>query len=600
MTTSIAADPEYRRIDALPRRVWTPEQEQAAVVHYTQALRTHGGTQTLRPIQAVALAEASYMRGLLGAIYVGEGKTLLSALLPVVLGLTRPVLVIPAALIEKTREELIEYAKHWRLGVYLEIISYEMISGPKRAEMLMNLRPDGCIFDEVHRIKNPKAACTRRVARFYEGNPNCIFCGFSGSLITNQLKDFWHLSKWALKASSPLPTAKHIVDSWDQALSDVSFQTNPGVLSRWPIASSLPAPTSEISAARYAVQTRIVESVGFVKSKEGDGPKCSLLIQAKRLPATDVTKKLFKKLRCEWQTPCGWSFSEGVEMWRHARELALGFHYAWNPRPPEAWLEARRIWARVSRQLIERFKPIGGGVIDSEKNARDAVMRGECNQFKVKIQPSQEGLEPFDVYAPDALQGWHAIQHSYSPSQFIQWHDYSAINACIKWMQEKRGIVWTEHTAFGVALSHYSGVPFYAREGLDSKGNFIMRHPVGTPMIVSRPPNAMGRNLQAWNKALVTSMSSNPTINEQQIGRIHRQGQLADCVDIDILVTCREQYDSMIKAKSSSQYVQQMLGQTQRLLIADIVWPSLGSIEKEAINDHSMQRTVDVDFDVFE
>lgn len=602
--TAIEIDAEYRRIDALPRRTWTEAQEQAAVVHYTRELRLPHGQQVLRPIQAVSLAEAQFRRGMLGGIYVGEGKTLLSALLATVLQLQRPVLIIPSSLVEKTREEFDGYSKHWKMPRNLEIVSFELLSRAGRADMLTNLRPDGVIVDEVHKFKNPKAACTRRAARLFDAYPQTIFCGMSGTLITDQLKDIWHMSKWAFGVNSPLPIVKSIVDAWDLALSETQFSMQPGALLRWPVSEELRAlATSQRSYARFAVQTRMVETLGFVKSKEGDGPSCSLYIASKRPAVADVTRKHFKRLREEWETPNGYAFTEGVELWRHARELALGFHYEWDPRPPDGWIQARRIWARVVRKVIEASDRSDGAKLDTEKMVRDAVAFGLWDGFRVKIEPNVEGEinESYMITAPQALTHWQKWEPHYKISQVVVWHDDSVLRFCAEWMKKTRGIVWVEHTAFGHALAKLTGASFYAEKGLDSHGNFIMTHAkAGTPMIVSRAPNATGRNLQAWSHNLITSLSSNPTINEQLLGRTHRKGQLADTVEVDVLISCREQFDAMIKAKNRAQYVQQTMGQTQRLIMADIQWPRDSDIRLEALHDACMQTTADIDIDLLD
>lgn len=50
----IKATEEFRRIKALPRRVWAAEDAEQLAVRLTEKLRKPGGTMQLRPIQAVA------------------------------------------------------------------------------------------------------------------------------------------------------------------------------------------------------------------------------------------------------------------------------------------------------------------------------------------------------------------------------------------------------------------------------------------------------------------------------------------------------------------------------------------------------------------
>src|SRR5262245_41067284 len=89
---------ELRRILALPRRRW----EDQAPLYYEKVsayLRSPGGQQMLRAIQAATLVEMSDNKGLLAPISVGGGKTLISLLAFLVLESRRPLLLLPAKLI---------------------------------------------------------------------------------------------------------------------------------------------------------------------------------------------------------------------------------------------------------------------------------------------------------------------------------------------------------------------------------------------------------------------------------------------------------------------------------------------------------------------
>src|SRR5678816_4636049 len=97
---------------------------------------------TLRPIQALALVEAAETGGLFAPIRVGGGKTLLSLLLPVVLGAERPLLLLPAKLIEKTRRAMHALQQHWRIARHTRLVSYELLGRAQAAELLDRFEPD--------------------------------------------------------------------------------------------------------------------------------------------------------------------------------------------------------------------------------------------------------------------------------------------------------------------------------------------------------------------------------------------------------------------------------------------------------------------------
>lgn len=65
--------------------------------------------------------------GLFGPIPVGEGKTLISLLAPYLLQAQRPVLLLPAMLVEKTHRERAELSKHWHIPLNIRLISIESL-----------------------------------------------------------------------------------------------------------------------------------------------------------------------------------------------------------------------------------------------------------------------------------------------------------------------------------------------------------------------------------------------------------------------------------------------------------------------------------------
>ena len=97
----------------------------------------------LRPRQAIALYEALQMGGMFGALSVGAGKTLVSFLLPSILEAMRPVLLLPAGLIEKTWHDRKILAEHWNIPTNLQIIFLrnDGQSGSCRASWVCGTRP---------------------------------------------------------------------------------------------------------------------------------------------------------------------------------------------------------------------------------------------------------------------------------------------------------------------------------------------------------------------------------------------------------------------------------------------------------------------------
>ena len=345
---------ELDRIIKLPRRDW----QDVDASWLTETLKTSGGTMALRPIQAIALLEIGTEGGLFAPVRVGGGKTLISLLAPVVAFAERPLLLVPAALVGKTERDEAIYRCHWQLGPWIRVMSFEWLGRSQAAEELEKWQPDLIIADEVHRLKNPKAAVTRRVRRYMLGHPETQFVAMSGTITKRSLHDYSHILRWCMQAgAAPLPRGYNDLELWADALDERKRQlkrANPGALIRlcdeeeiriWDTGDSR-------RAARMAFRRRLRDTPGIVASDETP-IDASITIKSLELKLGDSVDEAFHLLRRKWETPDGWPIADGLSMFRHARELALCFYYIWDPRPPREWIEARKAWAAFARNVLK-------------------------------------------------------------------------------------------------------------------------------------------------------------------------------------------------------------------------------------------------------
>jgi hypothetical protein len=100
---AVRPSPELDRILAVPRRIADIGVVETAKLHADLCLPN--GTRRLRPIQALALAEARRAGGLFAPIGVGAGKSDIALLLPVVMKSKVAVLLVPANLREKVFQQ---------------------------------------------------------------------------------------------------------------------------------------------------------------------------------------------------------------------------------------------------------------------------------------------------------------------------------------------------------------------------------------------------------------------------------------------------------------------------------------------------------------
>lgn len=551
----ISNSPDLKRIKALPKRGYTPGD---LVDQMTRELKTAQGTWTLKPIQAQALYEILEHQGLLGPIKVGGGKTLISLLAPLVLGLKRPLLLMPASLIDRTREDQGKLMRQFKIPRNICLYSYEMLGRVNAAAYLSNTQPDGIICDEAHRLKNEHAGVTRRVARYMKERPETKFVAISGTLLSESIEDFAHLSGYALKEGSPLPLDGHTVTEWANALNEPKGRVF-DLYSPRKLIEAFPTKEhvhGEKAEARAGYRDRILHTPGVVSSQD-EHVGCSIEISAKTYKPSEVTMEHFRTLRRKFETPDGWALSQAIDVWRHAQELAIGMHYVLDPRPPKEWLEARKAWAKFVRGTL-----IGSKFLDTELQVAN-----ECRAGRLP-------MKYFDA--------WQKIKDTFTPNCKAIWHDDTALELCAKWAKAGPGIIWVRHTFFAQELTKRTGLAYYGSEGRNQWGEHIEKGDPSKAVIASIDANCTGMNLQHWNRNLLTTSPGGATKWEQLLGRTHRDGQLADSVTFEILVGCKEHYEGLERATEKARQIQETIGHSQKILLADLSWPQLHTLGNDS------------------
>lgn len=579
----VAHTSELTRVAGLRRRVWAPEEAEAFADRLTQVLKTPQGQMRLRPVQAVSLYEMSELGGMFGPQRCGAGKTLLSLLSPSVMQRVkqrafRPLLIVPAGLLEKTERDRRLLAEHWQIATFLRIMSYEWLGRVQAAEALQEYQPDFIILDEAHRVRNTKSSVCRRIRRFMQEQSRlnsahepvrCV--AMSGTVTKRSLHDYAHIMKWCLPAAEqPLPLHFQDLMDWADALDEkkerrdgADDRIDPGELRL--LCNEEEARVwdsgAKQRAARMAFRRRLVETPGVVATAESP-IDATLTVRAARLAHVhDSVERAFDVLRTEWETPDGWPIWDGLAMFRHARELGLSFFYKWDPRPPAEWLEPRKAWAKFVRETIKHSR-----TLDSELQVRQWVEKLREGAVDRPQHMTVGGVEE----ALQTLDAWLAVRETFEPNTVPVWLDDGALEFVADWAGKHRGIVWVEHRCFGERLERDFGIPYYGRRGRDGRGHFIDDHPRDQSLVASIAANKEGRNLQAWSENLVVSMPANGLANEQMISRTHRDGQEADEVVVEVLVSCLEHVEAFDQARRDADYIQASTGSPQKLMLAGV------------------------------
>lgn len=550
---------ELTRVLNLPRRTWTPEEGISLAAELTAALKRPEGTMSLWPDQAMALLDAATLGHFVGGILVGGGKTLITGMLPYVMRSRRPLLITRANLVEKTKREFRELARHWPIPNFIRIVSYELL-GRSGKDLLKDFQPDLVMLDEAHKAKNLKAKCTRVIKRYREATPTAKICPLSGTLARRSLRECAHLYLWAFGAqNAPVPTTFSDLEDWSEALDERPLHKGPRQVMPGALMNLCTIEERQegdiVLATRRAFRRRLTETPGVVASC-GEGISASLTIQALEFDVSPNVDEAFRYLREKWRTPDDWPIADPMTFLRHAKEMALEFYYIWDPRPPNSWIQPKKEWAAICRHILTTNRR----ELDSEIEVINAIDRG--------LYPE----------ALPILEAWRAVKSTFTPNTVPVWLGDSAIDAAARWSATAPGIVWCEHRAFAERLALKTGLSYYGRGGLDKLGRPIEQHDPESSLIASIASSGEGRNLQAWNRALVTSPASSwsPGIQwEQLIGREHRRLQEADEVTTDVIVTCIEHVLAFEQACRDAYYqCETLTGQVQKLMYADIVMPT--------------------------
>lgn len=547
--STVQSTAELLRVLALPRRTWTAQEVDHMRVTLEGFLRRPGSTASLLPKQAQALFELWYLPGLFCPMRVGSGKTLVTLLAPVVTNASRPMLFVPAALVSKTKREAATYAQDWRVPNHLRIESYELLGRAQSVDMLDRYQPDLLILDEGHWLKNTKASRTKKVVRYLRSNLEARLVVLSGTITKRSILDFAHLLALALRARGcPMPTHYGELENWSLALDEKGPDvgpTLPGQLVH--LCNKEELKEGHPSGTRKAFRRRLVETHGVVASDETP-IDASLHFQIVKPPVPHEIKEALSELRRTWTTPNGEAFADGPTMWRHAREMALGFWYRWDPPAPEAWLEKRKAWASLCRGILAGNQRR----LDSEAAAAQAVDQGHY------------------PHALKALEEWRAIRRSFVPNTVAEWISPYLVD----WIHEQTRnapptIIWVDVVAFARALAKKTGLVYYGQGGLSEDGRSIEQAPADQSLIAGIESNKEGRNLQRFNRNLIVTVPPNGVRNEQVIGRTHRPFQKADEVLVQFVIACVEHEAALEQSWLDARYTQDATGVPQKLLVGD-------------------------------
>lgn len=557
--TSIGETKELQRVRDLPRRVWQDDPRLPELIQaLTSRLRyNHNTCQTpcegckakeFKPAQAVALRETYNQRGSFPVLRVGAGKTLTGFSIPAVFRLMgrpegeRPLLVVPGSAQDDTRRYHQEHSRHWKLPP-LTLVSYQLLSHPKHVDWLNQYKPTLIVFDEAHKLKDPRSKVSKRLKAYLNANPGTICVFMTGSAAGRSLLEYAHYLPWALHANTPVPRDQNQAGLWalatDPDIADEA-RVDPGALLQL---GTYPAEAEPVVQARRAYQDRFTSTPGVISTLE-DIPPVGLKLWTTELKMPLILRKHVEHMRKTWQTPDGQDFASGTDLYRHSVTLGAGLFMRWDPPAPKEWMEARREWNKFGREWLQYQRKY-----DSLVHCANLIDAGKLDDGGV-------------------LAAWREIEPTFKPNPVPVWVDLSALEYAKAWLEREQGLVWVAQHEAGVKLSELSGAPFFAEGALDAAGRNVSA--CSGPMIVSMHSCREQKNLQyAHYKNLLLTVPPRGDWLEQLFGRTHRDGQPEHEVTGEILLSTRESYLSLAKCVRDAQADWERHGQPRKLAYAN-------------------------------
>lgn len=544
---------EVERLLSLPRPRMVPEEILNDVLRKGERQVPEGMPEKLLPIQAEALWQAMECEGLFAPLAVGAGKTLVSLLLPSVVASDRPLILTRTGLVNQMKRMANQYMPYWNIRNDIEFFAYDWLSDARFHDYLSKGGFDLIIADEAHCVRNTHgingSRPSARASRLWdyivnERQGHCKFCAMSGTMADKSIEEYWSLAYMALGVNTPVP-----VETYERrALASVidvdpyrppakaDFKVWAGLINT-EIKSK--EPDNLKTKIRKGFRDILMNTPGVVVSQDASCNSSIDLIGIEGLECPATIKGQLVDLENLWVTPTGEYIEDAMHKVAWERRIAAGYYYEidWPGKPDYEWLEARSQWMAYAHSQI------GYKGLDSYARVRDWVKK-------------------FNPYQPDWVR-WSAVSDRWPnagpPRKTIHTSDY-LVEFALDFTKDEDWLVFYDGRGIEEKLFEH-GVEFYGR------GTEPREDGYGTQFL-SIDVHKEGRNLQRWSKMLVLTPPPSNLKWEQLIGRIHRQGQEEDTVEVYYMAHLPCFRRNMKKAVDRAHRAQDTEGMAQKLCFA--------------------------------
>lgn len=531
---------------------------------------------TLRECQVDYLASAVKYRRVFGSVGVGHGKTIISILLSVVTRSHRTLLMIPSNLVgQLTRIDIPQFeewfnikldwcsiqdkSQHQRRELMdthrLTIFPYSYLSTEDTTDLLNLSNADLIVCDECHYLKNFGNAKIDRFLSYIDEHPDVSLCFMSGTIIKKSLMDYHHLIGRCLKHLSPLPHDRQLMIDLEELISYKNYKKVDSSKFLCKLEPPLKAGYGEylvyVDQARAFMQKLFDSSPATVRT-ENQSVDCSIMINVILVTPNPTITQHLTTLREAWETPHGDLIEDYLQMAQIATQISSGFYYRlyWAEGTPDWVLEHHQkrmeLVNAIRRWVRYRHRPKYDtlGLVEKALERGDPIVRGLRVEYEAWLNSKVE----------DEIQ---------ERSEETFWLSSYKIEEAKEWaLKKKKGIIWYKWDACGEALALAIPNSVYCPAKADIE---LLKQ---SKILICGFSHAEGKNLQHLSDNLLFDIPNSGALMEQLIGRTHRQGQEADCVNVDILVANPEDKE-ILKAVYRQSKNLHTIDKKQKFILAD-------------------------------
>lgn len=513
MARSVEDTPELRRVLDSPRREKAPD--------LSSEFRKNKNV-AMFGIQSQLVHDVTAHGGAIGDIDVGHGKTLALFLLPVAMGITNSVLLIPGGedMRAKTEREFYEYSRNWHIRMPT-LVSYKKIGMEKYNGLLNELKPKAIFADEAHKLRNRDASCTRRVARYLSENEDVPFVPVSANICGTRLTHVHHLLRWSVGPNSmALPAPLEECEKWSLAADGAD---------RYSTAMGMGA----LDLLPGGPWQWMLGSRGVVVSEQEGSCDAEINVSTWKPDCPPELRRVIERVIETGHRPDGEEL-EDSEISVCLSTLELGFFHVWEPEGPTPWMQARSVWFKEARGWLSQH--LDG--LDSKGQLELAMTSG-----RLPMSPN--------------LQRWIDQRDSFTPNTKAIWVTHDVMKQVASHVGPNT-LIWSKWDAPGELLGRYFG------GGSDPRGCGL------STIALSQQAHGEGKNLQhEWVHHFFLFVPGSEEIVQQCIGRTHRTHQTASHMDVVFLALTGHNVKKIKKLRALSHIAKEKKQKERKLTIAN-------------------------------